>query len=70
MLPISLQLLSGSLHLAQRVEEPVKSCGTVLGAEVPAPQKRSGDRSLSLLNYLLFTLVLASSISLFGLPNH
>lgn len=52
------------------MQEPVKSCGTVLGAEVPAPQNRSGDRSLSLLNYLLFTLVLASSISLFGLPYH
>lgn len=33
-------------------------------------KNRSGDRSLSLLNYLLFTLVLASGISLFGLPNH
>jgi len=36
MLPVSLQLPSGSLHLAQ---EPGKSCGTVLGAEVPAPEK-------------------------------
>lgn len=44
------------------MQQPVKSCGTVLGAELPAPQNQSGDRSLSLLNYLLFTLVLASSI--------